>query len=227
MINTVENEELTAVDIDVSDDVEQTTVKETNMENQVTQQEKPLENSNDGFKSQREIDVAISKRLEAERRKLRQKYEKESNMAKAIKERFPDIEDASQLSEKLDGFDNPQQSVEQLAAGLLTGEVELKKMDPEFDLIENLSDNPQAMALALGGASVKQVYDFLNMDKLIASAKLQGEKTALESIRSRQNMPSVNQAGGYEGIFDVDNLTLMEIESIEKRLRRGERVKLP
>lgn len=170
---------------------------------------------NQGFyKSQAEVDRAISKRLKAEREKI-------------MREIYAEFENADMEYADIDYDDYMPQDDELLALSqeFVDFEQKMQKKDKNFDLLELIENNEQAQRLIASGVGIKQVYEFINMEKLLDDAKQEGEKSAIERIRSRRLLPDTSPAQSASEIKTGD-FTKSQMKDINDRLSKGEKVYL-
>lgn len=109
---------------------------------------------------------------------------------------------------------------------------ELTKIYPGADPYE-LRQNEEFMSMMrLPHISARHAYEVLHADELFANVARegvrQGKQKAAEALRSRQNRPAENAMGsrgaGNVKPLDISKLTPAEMDELERRALRGERV---
>lgn len=199
------------------------------------------------YKSQKEVDRAFRKRLERERKKWEQSLTEESEPAKAVdnlnthknqnavegelskigEALSPYLEDIEKSGELLENTeDASDEETEQFVSSVMKEVQELEDMYNEIDLTEDFN-NPLFTHMLKEGQPLKKVYDYFNPEKSKQALYRQMEHEVTERIRARNSRPSsIAHSNASNTSYDISRLTQKDIEEIDKRVRRGERVVL-
>lgn len=105
-------------------------------------------------------------------------------------------------------------------------EEELKKDIPDFSLDAEIS-NKMFHDYVEKGLSIAEAYYLTHRSDILTRASSVGAAVAVNNIQQKNNRPSENGAGGATGGsvgIDVSKLTEDEMNEINERVRRGERV---
>ena len=203
------------------------------------------------YKSQKEVDKAFKKRLERERKKWEQSLEKGtrekqsennlviekeenkkedtvedelSKMGDELHSYLERIEDEGELPEN--NIERPDEETEKFVESILKEVQELEDMYEEVDLTEDF-DNPLFTHMLKEGQPLKKVYDYFNPEKNKQAIYKQIEHEVTERIRARNSKPSsIAHSNANNASYDISRFTQKDIEEIDKRVRRGERVVL-
>lgn len=108
---------------------------------------------------------------------------------------------------------------------------ELKKMNPEFNL-ENEMKSAAFKNLLKAGVDMESAYRAMHQDEILDMAVRYAAQAArdqtMRNMRRHMSRPEENGAGGRGGAkmapLSVNNMTRAEREEIEKRCARGEKV---
>lgn len=103
---------------------------------------------------------------------------------------------------------------------------EAAKVYPDFELEEEMK-NDTFRNLIGSGVNVKQAYEVVHLDSILADNSKTAEKKVITSIRSKANRPVENGSGSSGGILissDVSKLTPKERAELAKRASRGEKI---
>ncbi len=111
---------------------------------------------------------------------------------------------------------------EEFLAEIKVQEEELKKLIPEFDLAAEIEKNPMFAVMLSFKEPMGKVYEYFNPEYLYREI----EKEILDRIKSRNLRPEHVEQRGKSGGYDVSSLSAKDIEEIDKRVRRGERIEL-
>lgn len=203
------------------------------------------------YKSQKEVDRAFKKRLVRERKKWEQSLTKETEPAKAednsnidkdqnknenavddelskigeeLSPYLEDIEKSGELPENTESV--PDEETEEFVSSVMKEVQELEDMYEEIDLTEGFN-NPLFTHMLKEGQPLKKVYDYFNPEKSRQSLYRQIEHEVTERIRARNSRPSsIAHSNANNASYDISRLSQKDIEEIDKRVRRGERVVL-
>ena len=171
------------------------------------------------YKSQAEVDAAISKRLKAQREKIMREVQDDLDLAKMVRESLDEMPDRQILP------DSDKEELQKISQQYLDFEDEIRKSDKDFDLLDMLENNELAQALISSGVDLKKIYEFMNLDKLVSKAKNDGERDALDRIRQRRSLPDAAPAGSSNHPVG-SSLTTSQMNDINERLKKGEKVYL-
>lgn len=201
------------------------------------------------YKSQEEVDRAFRKRLERERRKWEESLKKNNtdnleNIEKSeqeikdeniVSDELKNIGDdllplLSKLDKEIGNEDNPEtidsEETEEFVNGMLN---EISDLEQEYDGIDLTQDlkNPLFLHMLENGEPLKKVYDYFNPEKSREVNFRELEREVTERIRLRNSRPvSISHANSQNTVYDVSRLSQSEIEDIDRRVKRGERVVL-
>lgn len=108
---------------------------------------------------------------------------------------------------------------------------QLSALYPDFDLKRECED-PQFVAVLLGGASVKRAYESAHHEEILSGAMEYTAKTVSEamsrSMRAKGTRPFENGLGSKAALYpakDVDSLTDSDISEILKQVANGKIIK--
>lgn len=150
------------------------------------------------------------------------------NFRKNKKETENDVKDMEKLGEAtINGIKEADKDViekidEEFLAEIKLQEEELQKQIPEFDLASEIEKNPMFAVMLSFREPVERVYEYFNPEYVYKEI----EKEILDRIKSRNLRPAHVEQRGKNGGYDVNNLSAKDIEEIDKKVRRGERVEL-
>ncbi len=123
-----------------------------------------------------------------------------------------------------------QQQADALYAAWMQQANQLKGIYPSFDLNTELQ-NEQFRQLLRSNVPIQTAFEVIHKDEIIPAAMQytaqQVEKKVANSVRSGQRRPSEAAMGGAGAVVhksDVSKLTRADIEEINKRVARGERI---
>ena len=182
--------------------------------------------SREYYRSQAEVDRAFSKRIAAQRAK----WERERDEAIQASKDCGQAEDTENGEEQ--DFPQAQQETEQeqekreflLDIGR-QAEV-FKQSMPCFDMSREISGNEDFRSLLAMGVSVEQAYKATS-EEYVAFVREQAQQEVVKNIRVRNLKPApISPSHAASAEFDVDLLTPSQFEEIDRRVKRGERVKL-
>lgn len=111
---------------------------------------------------------------------------------------------------------------EEFLAEIKVQEDELKRNIPDFDLAAEIEKNPMFAVMLSFNEPMERVYEYFNPEYVYREI----EKEILERIKSRNLRPAPVEQRGKAGGFDINNLSRKDMEEIDKRVRRGERIEL-
>lgn len=139
---------------------------------------------------------------------------------KKIKEEMANLASATQENIDKAKEEHIKTIDEKFLARVKVEEQELQAKFPNFSVKKEMEKNPLFAVMLVFNESVEDVYYYFNKDILTK----QIEKEVIEKIKARDVMPDTISASGKTSKFNVDNLTEKDIEEIDKRVRRGEKV---
>jgi len=196
------------------------------------------------YKSQAEVDRAFKKRLERERRKWEKSFkDRTAQEAENNTEGKRDSvnEELSKIGEELSPFldkieyenelakENNEETdakTEEFVRTVMNEVKELEDIYEDLDLTEDLN-NPLFMHMLKEGQPLKKVYDYFNPERSRQVLYRQIEREVTERIRARNLKPSsISYSNSSNTVYDISRLTQKDIEEIDRRVRRGERVVL-
>jgi hypothetical protein len=183
------------------------------------------------YKSQKEVDAAFGRRLEAERRK----WGKQQPAAAPVQPQAaqePIESSATQPGGSLDPAQDaaaqPDQGFARIALKLLAEEEDIKQVYPQFDLESFLGLGEGVQGALLSGKSLWSVFSSVYGETL----RRQAEQAALERIRDRNaGIPDVLRGGGAAGSVSPDyaNMPTEQFQKLRKayeaEMRMGKKVK--
>jgi hypothetical protein len=183
------------------------------------------------YKSQKEVDAAFGRRLEAERRKWRKQP---PAAAQAQPQAAPEAAvpaanlPAEELEPVQDAAAQPDQTFSRIALKLLAEEEDIRQVFPQFDLEKFLGLGEGVQGALLSGKSLWSVFSSIYGETI----RRQAEETALERIRDRNaGLPDVLRGGGAAGSVapDYANMPSEQFQKLRKayeaEMRMGKRVK--
>lgn len=135
----------------------------------------------------------------------------------------------ARLRAELDARDNQKQAETTLAAWK-QAEQQIKGVYPSFDLATELQ-NEQFRQLLYSNVPMQTAFEVIHKDEIIPAAMhytaQQVEQKVANSVRAGQRRPAEAAMGGNGGVVhksDVSKLTKADIEEINRRVARGERI---
>lgn len=200
------------------------------------------------YKSQGEVDRAFKKRLEREKRKWEEslKINNESSFENYEKSEY-EIKDENKVNDELkeigdellpllsnldkqigDGnsLETDSKQTDEFVNNILNEINGLEQQYEGIDLTEDLK-NPLFLHMLENGEPLKKVYDYFNPEKSREVNFKEMEREVTERIRLRNSRPaSISHANSQNTVYDVSRLSQSEIEDIDRRVKRGERVVL-
>lgn len=188
-------------------------------------QQLPEEETGGFYRSQQEVDRAFKKRLEAEKKKWVREYlgpEEEEPQQSTTGEELPD---AAAEEQDLEGM--PLEAEEEAAflQSVYEGERQVQKIDPEFEIAEEMRNNPMFALMIAQGMDVKRCYDFFHPQVSQGILKKAVEEEVIGRIRRRNARPRALGAANATSVHrDISRMSDEEILSIDARVKRGERV---
>ena len=178
------------------------------------------------YRSQQEVDRAFKKRLEAEKKRWEREYlggkDAEPQEKELTGEVLPDA-----AAEQENGEDMPLEAEEEAAflQAIYEGEQQVRRMDPQFDLAEEMQKNPMFALMLAQGMEVKRCYDFFHPQVSQGMLKKAVEEEVIQRIRRRNARPQALEAANATGVHrDISKMSDEEILSIDARIKKGERV---
>lgn len=96
---------------------------------------------------------------------------------------------------------------------------------PDFDLAQE-SENESFTTLLKAGIPVKTAYEVIHNKQIISSAVEQAKQAVLNDVKASSQRPSDSRvsAAGIVGKKDISALTASDMDEIERRVLRGERI---
>lgn len=189
------------------------------------------------YRTQREIDAAIGRRLHQEREKWERQHAAALLLERAMGEQNPQEAVALLLArgnglEELDVSAAMGQgtSMEEILDAARRNAMqrkaqEMARSDPEFAL-ESAMQNPAFRALVEAGEPMEKAYAYLHMEGRMEDAKQEAREEVLRQIQDRRTRPAaLRPASGY-AMADGGQLPDSVMRMIDARLKRGERVDL-
>lgn len=135
----------------------------------------------------------------------------------------------AQLRAKIEEIETREQS-EQILADWREQSEAVKKIYPAFDLQTELQD-PQFRSLLQSRVPIQTAFEVLHKDEIIPAAMQytakQVEQKVVNSIRAGQSRPAEGAMGTQSAAqykSDVSQLTKADIDEINRRVARGERI---
>lgn len=135
----------------------------------------------------------------------------------------------ARLRAELDARDNQKQAETTLAAWK-QAEQQIKGVYPSFDLATELQ-NEQFRQLLYSNVPMQTAFEVIHKDEIIPAAMQytaqQVEQKVANSVRAGQRRPAEAAMRGNGGVVhksDVSKLTKADIEEINRRVARGERI---
>ncbi len=200
------------------------------------------------YKSQEEVNRAFKKRLEREKKKWEQSLKNngghkaqaqesseekedpvEEELSKIGEELSPfleKIEDEGELFEEEKQKEKEDFETQEFVRTVMNEVRELEQIYEELDLTEELND-PLFTHMLKEGQPLKKVYDYFKPERNRQDLYRQIEREVTERIRARNARPSsIARANASNASYDISRLTQKDIEEIDRRVRRGERVVL-
>lgn len=200
------------------------------------------------YKSQEEVDRAFKKRLEREKRKWEESLKKNNtddieNIEKSeqeikdeniVSDELKNIGDdllplLSKLDMEIEDVNSSEADSEQTDEFVGNVLNEISDLEQEYegvDLTEDLK-NPLFLHMLESGEPLKKVYDYFYPEKSREINFREMEREVIERIRLRNSRPlSISRANSQNTVYDVSRLSQSEIEDIDRRVKRGERVVL-
>lgn len=170
------------------------------------------------YKSQKEIDRAIGRRLASERRRWEREHQEKSDRS------FSEGGGSLWLSEK--GMYAGEYN---FYANLVAQGNALSGGDSGFDLLGELKENPAFEKLVSSGIPVSEAYEMAGKARLMEKEQLirrDERRKMTEEIQSRnQGLPAVDYSAGRNSpVLDVTRMTDEELNRLAERVRKGERV---
>ena len=199
------------------------------------------------YKSQKEVDIAFRKRLEHERKKWEEEInninsnddpqsvvKKEADeeivqnelndIGKEIEPYLKEIENEESFNQFTEEESNIE--AEEFAENVLKEVSELEQLYDDLDLKEDF-ENPLFLYMLESGEPLKKVYDYFNPQKNMQEIRKDIERQVTENIRARNSRPSpIAYANSSSASYDVTRLSQKDIEDIDRRVKRGERIVL-
>jgi hypothetical protein len=172
------------------------------------------------YKSQQEVDRAFGRRLASERRR----WERE------LEERRRAESSYDTASKRGEDIDPAQQGIDDTSPGDLAAQGKaLAQEYPEFDLMEEIRENPAFARMVAYGIPVSDAYEIAGQERLAErelSIRRDERRRVLEEIESRSvSMPPVDRTAGLSSpALDVTRMSEAELTRLAERVRRGERV---
>ncbi|GEM_PF-1485671 len=207
----------------------------------------------DYYRSQEEVDRAFKKRLERERRKWEASLkERSGEKAEALEDKRAGDEQQAKSSEdivneqlgeiesELEPYlknieaegempseqEEDDYETEAFVESVLKEVSELEQLYEDLDLTEELS-NPLFTHMLKEGQPLKKVYDYFKPQKSRDAVYKEVEREVTEHIRARNAKPSsIAYANASSASYDISRLSQRDIEEIDRRVKRGERVVL-
>lgn len=171
------------------------------------------------YKSQQEVDRAFGRRLASERRRWERELEE--------RHRTESLHDTANDED----MDSPvRQGKEDTGSGDLAAQGNaLAQEYPEFDLMEEIRENPAFARMVTCGMPVSDAYEIAGQQKLLErelSIRRDERRRVLEEIESRSvSLPPVDRTAGLSSpALDVTRMSEAELTRLAERVRRGERV---
>ena len=103
---------------------------------------------------------------------------------------------------------------------------EVKRIYPEFDLKEELS-NPEFIRLLKLGINLKSAYEVVNIDSILDRNTKTAQRKVVDSIRLKGNRPVENGSEETSGILlsgNVSKLNKKQRAELAKRAAKGEKI---
>ncbi len=182
------------------------------------QAENPFIDTGGGYyRSQEEVDAAFKKRMERERRKWEEEnpraFDSNAGEPQELENTGPDAENENKYGEMLDDIARQAD--------------ELLEIYPDFDFPRELEQKPMFAYMLAEGMDLKSVYEYFYPEKAMERVREDIRTEVIENIRARNARPQgIRYQNGAGGVRDVSLLTDAQIEDIDRRVKRGERVML-
>lgn len=178
------------------------------------------------YKSQEEVDRAFGRRLASERRRWEREHQEALRQTRA--------ETREQGRDDADIWLPQQQMYAReyaYFADLVAQANALAKECPEFDLMDELRQNPAFEEMVTNGVPVARAYEAVGQAPLTQkerSIRQDERRRVVEEMESRsQILPTVDRDPGLSGpALDVTRLSEEELTRLAERVRKGERVVL-
>lgn len=198
----------------------------------------PCEEAQTVYRTQREVDAVIGKRLAQEREKLQRRYAD----AIALEQAMGDLKLAEGIAVLLarahgidencilEGMLNTQTQEE--AVEYARNHMRKKRLAKAEESIPGFSaseamKNPAFRALMEAGEPVERAYAYCHWEEELNQARAQAQQDTLRSIRERRTRPQALRTPSGGGDYaDAANLPDAVMRAIDERLKRGERVRL-
>lgn len=189
------------------------------------------------YRSQREVDAVIGRRIRQER----ERFERQHADALALYEALGDLgmgEGVAVLSARRFGVTpedvirameaQPQGDLREAACRCATERKLREKLrDLPGENVEEVLENPVFQALISAGEPVDKALAYLSLEEQIARAREETHRETLRAIAARQNRPAVLHApGGEPANAQVGHLPDAVVKAIDQRLKRGEHVRI-
>ncbi len=189
------------------------------------------------YKTQREIDAAMGRRLRRERERWEKRHGRalmleqalgdagmEEAVAQALASRMRlDAQDV--LAAMMDAASPEDLRREAQNAALLRQACAMRERNPEFDLSAAMQ-NGALRALVEAGEPLEKAYAYVNLEQTLQRERDGAQQELMRSIAARGMRPApLHGRGGFAGA-DFANMPEEALRSIDERLRRGEKVRV-